>query len=507
MSDETPATITAENPSPLGHNKPPVVLPKDEEMHADLRRKYPEIDKEIPELEKSFATYAKPDGTPIPLGVKDADVANALTDLIDQAKKKRKAWKAYGAGEKGPLNKLVKVVTNFFTTADDKIEAMLTKYEPVVQEYLDAVEDEKERQRQAEIARQQAAEEAARAAAAEEQRKAEIARLAAEAERKKEQDAREAAERARAEQEAAEASAAAARAQEKRLADEKRERDKAEKEKNATSIRDIKANMKTAERLNDLAEAEEATDPETQNLDMLVKAGGIVGNLAAEIFYSSLLDDEQKNYLTDTRARLGVLRAAFNERVNKREQKKRQKLADEAAAREVVLAAERQAAQKKADDELAATRNRRLEEEAKADRAAQLARDHQSAARDSRETARGHEKDVKDAGKNAAKAEDTADRAANRADRLDSRGPAKAQSRGDLGALGTKARTWKHYVDDEAAIRATLGPLGPHLAIDDIKSAAFWWMRAHQAGFQGERVLPPELPGVRFSLEEDLRTS
>ena len=68
------------------------------------------------------------------------------------------------------------------------------------------------------------------------------------------------------------------------------------------------------------------------------------------------------------------------------------------------------------------------------------------------------------------------------------------------------ARNWKHFVNDEAAIRATMGPLGQHIALNAIEAAAYFYMRAHQAGFQGERVLPKELPGVRFSLVEDLRT-
>ena len=43
--------------------------------------------------------------------------------------------------------------------------------------------------------------------------------------------------------------------------------------------------------------------------------------------------------------------------------------------------------------------------------------------------------------------------------------------------------------------------------VDAIKAAAFGYMRAHQAGFEGERVTPAEIPGIRFSLEEDLGQS
>ncbi len=501
MSEAAPANAV------IGHNKAPLVLPKDEEMLEEMRRKFPEIEKEIPDLEKSFATYAKPDGTPIELGLKDAEVANALTDLIDQAKKKRKAWKAYGAGEKGPLNKLVKVVTNFFTTADDKVGALLDKFEPPLQAYLDAVEDEKERQRQAEIARQQEKEAAARRAAEEEAARAETARLAAEEERRKEADARAAAEKAQRDREAAEASAAAARAEEKRLADEKRERDRAEKERNVAGLREGKAYMRAAERLHVLEEADEATDMESRQLDDLIRHGGMIGTTMAPVASSHILDDEQKAAVQEIKARLEELRTANNARFNKREQTKRAKAAAEAEARETALAEERRAAKEKADAELAAAQERTRQETEKANAAAEERRKADLAARTSREAARGHERDIKEATKGAAKAEDEADRAANRGDRLENRGPAKAQSRGDLGALGTKARTWKHYVDDEAAIRATMGPLGPHLGLEEIKSAAFWWMRAHQAGFEGERVLPPELPGIRFSLEEDLRTS
>lgn len=494
----------SEAANPRTHNLPPIIAPLPDEMSDDLKRRFPELDTRLAEFEKALETYKGKDGKPSELSLKDEETAGALQDLLGQMKKFKSLLAAHKKDEKKPWDGLVKVVQNFFTTRDEKADKLLELWQPVHEAYLALKRDEARRLAEEEAERQRKKEEAARAAALaaqEEQRKAE---QAAEAARKKEEENRLAAEKAEKERLEAEERAAVAKAEEERLARVKREREKAEKEKNTANIRDIKANMKSAERLHDVAESDGATEAETQNLDMLVRAGGIIGNLASEIFYSALLDDEQKTYLTETRARLGVLRQAFNDRINKREQKKREKLAAEAAAREEALAAERKAAQEKADGELAKARQTRLDEEAGAARAREEQKTAQEATKTAKGEARQAEQGAKAAGREARDHGTEADRASNRADRAERRlendndGPL----RGELGTVGSLTGRWAHYIDDENALRAVCGPLAEHFNSDDLKGAVYRWMGAHRQSFVGERVEPKELPGVHFAWEE-----
>lgn len=502
MNAETPIT---ESPG-LGHNAPPVVLPKEADLLADIKRRYPEIEKDLSTFEASFATYNGPDGRPITLELKDKDVAAALSDLIDDAKKSRRTWKAHGTSEKGPLNKLVKVVTNFFTGADEKIEGLISTYAPALEDYLKKVEDDKARKREEEIERQRLAAEAARLAKEAEEKKAAEAAAAAEAERRREAEARAAAERAEAEKKEQERLAAEAAERARALEAERREKERAEKERNAAGIRDAKANLKAAENFDRLAEAEESTDDELASLENYIKPRGVISTIMTPVATSPLLDAEQVQAVADIQNRLQTLRANHEGRVSKRQQRAIQKAAEEEAARQAALAAQRKADKEAEDKRLADEKAARAAAEAEQARLAEERRKATEEARAAREAARGHERTAKQADREAGKAEDTADRAANRADRLEGRAEDRANVRGDLGSNSGLTRRWRHYVDDEAAIRATLGPLGPHIGLDAIEAAAFHWMRAHQDGFEGERVTPAELPGVRFALEEDLTT-
>lgn len=499
------STDTTDQPvAGIGHNISPVVLPKEPEMLADLQRRYPEIDRELGEFEKSFATYDDAKGKPLELGLQQADIAKALSDLIDDAKKSRRTWKAHGTGEKGPLNKLVKVVTNFFSAADEKITAFLDRHEPQLEEYIQKVNAEKERKRQEEIARQEAKAEEARKAALAAAAAAAKAEADAAAQRERERLAREAAEKAERDQREAEERAALALAEEKRLAAEKATRDRAEKERNAAGIRDAKAMLKIAERLHQLAEAEESTDGEQVTLEAHIKPGGSISAVMTPVAASTLLTEEQVADIQALKDRLTALRTAGDARLTKRQAAARKKATEAEESRQAELTARRKAEQEKADAELEATRAARKAEQDAADKAKLERTTAVGEARNAREEARQHEQGARGAGREAARAGTDAQRAENRADRLEGQGEARASVKGELGSNSGLTRRWAHYVDDEAAIRATMGPLGPFLGLDAIKASAFHWMRAHQEGFQGERVEPAELPGVRFAVEEDL---
>lgn len=493
-----------EQPIDRLHNRPPIVLPKDQEYLDHLKTQYPEIEKGVAEHEKAFATYADKDGRPLELTLKDADVAKALGDLIKQAKKDRTAWKAHGTNEKGPLTKLAKIVTNFFTGADEKIKALLDRYEPVLADYIKQVDAEAERLRQEEIERQRKKEEEARKAAEEQERQAREAEQAAAKKREEERLAREAAEKAKREKEEAEARAAAAKAEEKRQEEERREKVRAEKERNTAAIRDAKAILKSAERLNQLVEAEEATDAETALLADQIKPRGQISALMGPVSASPHLDEDQAAAVADISQRLQALRAAEDGRTTKRQAKAREDARRAEEREQARLAEQRRQRQADEDARLEASRKAREAEEAAAEKAAQERRDADARARAAREEARQHEKTVREADKASGRAADDADRAANRADRIEGRGESRANVRGELGSNSGLARRWCHYVDDEQAVRKSMGPLGAHIRLDAIEAAAYHWMQAHQDGFEGERVTPPELPGIRFALEEDL---
>src|ERR1700744_1902590 len=119
-------------------NQPPITLPTDDEMLADLKRRYPEIDLRLDEWKSSFATYNDPEtGKPAEIPLDHADVASALQDLIGQVKKDSKVWTdSFQKQEKKPLNALVKIVGNFFTSRVEKADGLVDTYEPTYKSFL-----------------------------------------------------------------------------------------------------------------------------------------------------------------------------------------------------------------------------------------------------------------------------------------------------------------------------------------------------------------------------------
>lgn len=487
----------------IGHNISPVSIPKEEEMLDDLRRRYSHLETEPAELEKALATF------PEELSLERPDEAEALQDLLGRIKKTRRHWDADEKGEKGPINKLVKVVTNFFTKADDKLKGMLEVWEPRYQAFLDKKKAEAQRKMEEEAENQRKAAEAARVAREKAEKEAAEAAERAEAERLREQEARAAAERAQRQREEAEQRALAAKAEERRLAAEKAEKDRAEKESNANAIREIKAALKDAERLNTLAEADEATDDEILVLEELLRPGG--GIAKGGVWGSPLMDDAQREYLDTAKARVVELREIGNARYTKREQTKRARAAEAAAAEEARLTEQRRKARADEDAKLAAAKKKREEEEAAAVAAQDDKKKAEQEARDARASARQSETGAKVAGKEAARHGADADRAENRADRVDRRlenssDADLSQTRGDLGTVGGLTRRWAYLITDEEALRGVCGPLGEHLTTTALEGAIFHWMRARQASWTGkERVEDPALPGVVFTYEQEIR--
>ncbi len=493
--------------SNIGHNKAPVIAPAEDVLLESLKDQFPEVDTEMDQFEKDFATY------PDKLTLEQADVAQALQDLLSKLKGKYlPKLKAYKKEQKGPWDRCAKVVMNFFSTREQKVADLLEKWGPIHEDFLQQKKDDADRKAKEEAERQRKiAEEAeARAREAEEREKKarEDAAAAEERERKAREDAEAAEKREREAKEAAEAAAA----EEKRLAKEKADRERAERAQNADNLKQIRQHMKQAEKLHAAAaEAgdDETPDAEVQQLDALIKPGGIVGLLARPVADSTLLDDEQRTEIEAVRKRLDEMRAAVHERLDAKARRKRAREEKEARERE-----EREADIRR----LIREGEERLRLEAQDAREAAEA--EAKAAREKKEEAKGEVKEARaagreafaeqrEAGREAVKSGQEAARAENRADRIDSKNANatdadKSRTRGDYGSVGSLRRRWVHIMPaDDTALRATLGPLGGHFTADALNGAVFQWMRAHQSSFTGDRVEPAELPGVVFAYETE----
>lgn len=482
----------------IGHNKPPVTPPNEGDVLEDLKNRF-KIDDEAKKYEEAFAEF--------PEKIEDEAVAASLQDLMRRTTSQKAAWKGQRSAEKKPWDTLAKVVMNFFSKGEDRLDALIETWKPRYQAYLDAKEAENRRKAEEERKRQEEAAEAKRKEAEEADARA---REAEERKRKAEEDerkAREETERLERERKEAEEKAEAAKVEAARIEREKKEREKKEREDNESGLRQIRRHMKDAEKLHALAEADEATDTEIAQLDAFIKPGGMIGILARPIGDSTLLSDEQKAEIDDVRKRLGEFRDAVNARFDKKEKKRREKEQKEAEERDRIAAEERD--KKRKDDE---ERARKAKEDADAAEAAAKAakekhREAQAVVRQARSAGREASADIKDAERDATHAGREADRAENRADRLarkieNSTDADFSRTRGDL-SVGSITGRWVYEIVDEEALRKVCGPLAPHFMTDALEGAVYRWMGAHREGFTGERVTPAELPGVVFKWERD----
>lgn len=495
---------TDENRLGIGGNLPPVIAPTEPELLADLKRRYPKIDARLAEFEEALKSF--------PENIANETVAKELQDLLGQMKDERSAWKGQRGEQKKPWDKLAKVVMNFFTTAEEKIEGWEATWKPRLDAYADVkrVAAQRAAEAEAQRIRDEAAAQARAAQEAEERRLAaeEAARQAESREAAAREEARLAEERRRVADEAAKAAAEEA----KRIEAAKKAKEKLEREQNDEALRSIKRHMKDAARLHDkMGEAAEVEveQADVDQLDALVRAGGIIGVLAGPVFNSPLLSPEQVLEIEQTRLALGNMRQVLSERQDAKVRRKRAK--ETKAAEEAEAAAAEQRRLKRVADEEAAEAARKARAEAEA--AAEAARsDLKGARKEVTEAQKGANQAAqaeKGAARDAGRAEEEAGRLDSRAGRAErklenSTDADYSRIRGDLGTVGSQARRWIHYIVDEEALRAASGPLGPFLLLDAMSKATTHLMRARQGGFTGELVKLPDLPGVEFRYERDL---
>jgi len=498
--------------SNIGHNSG-IAAPTEQEALDDLKRRFPELETKQAEFEDALKEYPKD------LGLDDADRAAALQDLLGQIKKQKSIIKAHKKDEKGPWDRIVKVVTNLFTSAEEKLEKLEEEWVPVHQAYMDKVKAERTRKQEEEAQRQREKEEAARKAAEEAEARAAAARAEEEAAKAREAAARAAAEKAEQEKREAQARAEAAAAEERRHAEERKQRERAEKERNEDSLKAIKRHMKEAARLHDkMGEAEEGDveQSDIDQLDALVRSGGIIGVLAGPVFDSPLLTTEQQQEIEQTRLALGNMRQVLSERLDAKVRRKRAKEAKEAEAKEAAAAEERRI-QREADEARSkAAREAREKAEAETKAAEEARKKAQEESREARADARDAFKEAKVAGREVKAQEVVADRAANMADKIEDKlenatdAEIAGTLRGELGTRGSLTRNWTLSIVDEDALREVCGPLAAHFTADALNGAAYRWMRAHQSGWAGKHRVEGKdvgLPGVTFAYQQGVRIS
>lgn len=496
--------------SNIGHNSGAIAAPTEQEALDDLKARFPELDTKQAEFEDALKEYPKE------LGLEDADRAGALQDLLGQIKKQKSIIKAHKKDEKGPWDRIVKVVTNLFTTAEEKLEKLEEEWLPVHQAYMDKVKAERFRKQEEEAERQRKKEEDARKAAEEATARAAAAKAEEEAARRREEEARAAAEKAERDKKEAQERAEAAAAEEKRQAAERKERERAEKDRNEESLRAIKRHMKDATKLHDaMAEAgDDAEQTDIDQLDALIRPGGIISVLAGPTADSHLLNDEQKEDVAGIKEKLTEMRTALHDRLDGKAKRKRAAEQKAAEAADAKAAAERRQQREKDEAAAATAREARERAEAEAATAEERRRDAQAGAREAREDARDAVKDQKGAARDVKAHSVTADRAANAADRiegyLDKATDAEIAGtlRGELGTRGSLTRRWTLKIVDENAVREACGPLGPTFTEDALNGAAYRWMLARISGWSGkERIEGNDvgLPGVTFAYQQGVR--
>lgn len=481
-----------------GHNRGPLTPPTEDDLIADLRVRYPEVEPKLAELTAAAESAPKK--------IEDDETAGKVQDLYRTIKKFQSTWKAWRGVEKGPWDKLAKVALNFFKEPEDKLESLALE----LRERHTAFTERKAEEARAEAERKAAAERAEAERLRKEAEAAEQRRLLAE---QAEREANEREEKARSEEAAAkerkrlaEEAAERARAEEKRIADEKRQREQAEKEQNADTLRTASTVLRDAERLNEAAGDEEEGAPELERMIALVRQH------ASSALRSTLLSDEQISKARSLLERADELRKANMDRLDAKEKRKRAAEEKKRVEEDARLAEERRKVREADEARAAKAREEREKAEAEAAKAKQEAKDARSEARTAAADADEAYSDQRTHERAGAKTAKQADKVQNRADRMDNRisNASDADMSRTRGAysVGALSGRWSPRIIDRDALVQTLGVLGPYIHTDAVDAAITKFMRQHQGEWADQRregKVEGKLPGVLFDWVSDSR--
>lgn len=453
MNTDTP-------PPPRGHNKPPVEVPDEDTLKADLNERYPLAQATLDEMVAA--------ANDVPEVITDDETAGKVQLLLKKLSDNRGDWEAIGVKQARPWKSAGNIVRNWFKTKEDKCEETIKKIKPRYTLYLEekAAREQREADERAEKARLLAVEkkfyadwdEALVELADYNARKA---REEQEAARKREDDAREDAMWAEARAELAEYDARKAEERRLKLEEEAANRRK-ERKKDLTRLnREAKAlGIKDA--------AGELTDEDRARYRQLIGENGEIPKL------KELLQDDRNLLTPEERAELDEEIASL-ERLR---EERRENHAKAEQAREAASTAMRESV------------------------------DHGAAAKAQEQAAPALARRASQSGTTAAREENRATRAEMKADNLTVADASRTY--GDGGSVGTLTGSWQFKVKDWNAV--PLDVLRDYIHPDAIETAIGKWKMDNQSKWLdrrgtgvGQGRVDDAMAGVEFIWHPDTR--
>lgn len=492
MTDETAG---------LGHNRPPITPPNEQDYLEDLKARFPKVEPRFLELSKAFSAAPK--------SVDDDETAAKVQDLYRTMVEVSGDWDESRKKEKRPWDKIAKIVQGFFVTKTELLDGFAKELRARHTVYAEKKAEVERTRQAAELkAQREEADRLKREAEEAEQRRLEAEQAAEEA-RQREEKARLEEEAAKKRKAEADAAAAAAREEEKRLDRERKEREKAEKDQLAVDLRELGKLYREARGLFDDFEQ---TPEDTGVPPALETSVQIIARVRVDLAHHRLLSEEQRQDLEVYEAGIAKMRAFFQGRTDRKRQIEQEKAEHEEAERAEARRQEAERLRKIEEEKLAAAKREREEQEAAAAKAkaeAAAARKEVKAAGEAQDDAMDDARDAASEGSKAAKA---AGKTEQRAERMEGRleratDADMSRTRGEY-SVGSLSGRWAWRVTDRDALLATMGTLGIYIAPDAIDAGLTKYMRQHQGEWMDKRKdgkVEGKLPGVVFDWVADSR--
>jgi len=476
------------------HNKPPIEAPTPVDAQADVRERYPDVEKRAEELLASAKQ--------VPERIEDEATAKDVQTLLRSMTETMGGWKSLRTNEKGPWQKVADTVYAFFTTplekvkkSHDDIKARYTAYQEIVREKERQAREERAQKERDEAARLQKEAEEAR----ERREKAEADERAA---REREAEAQRKAAEAEQRRIDADAAAARAKAEAERIAREKKDRDDRERRVLMDNLSMLRRQATLIEQFIGKEIAGKIEEDELVRLEDLLSPHGSMAQMAAPILRGlDLLDETQQAGFKLIRERRSLLIAERDKRIADHVAEVRRKEQEEADRREADAAEARRKEREDEEARLETARRQRKDEE---DKAAAARLDQKAAkadAREARSDARDAYSEGKDAGKTEKAAEAIAEKTDARADRLQRSADGATDAdltrlRGEHGTVGSLTARWTVAAIDHDVV--PLEKLRGFFMADHVDAAIYRYMRANQGEWAGKEIVDTALEGVIF---------
>jgi hypothetical protein len=285
------------------HNRPPEALdtvapPEEDTVLDDLRARYPKVEADFADIERSFKEC------PPRIGDDDDETAAAAQELAKKMAVTLKSWEQARTNEKGPWQKMANCVSAFFSTKSDKVETMQKDVKGRLRDYLERKADKARAEREAKAkAQREEADRLAREASAAEARKLAAEKAAREAVEREERARVAAAEQERLRVEA-EARAKAAREEEARIARDKAAREAKDAAERHADLGRLIELVGEADGLNMEIELGRCSPANSARFDALIGQGGEISVLGAKLLrVVDLLSEADRKHFASLRER------------------------------------------------------------------------------------------------------------------------------------------------------------------------------------------------------------